>query len=214
MSSKNEIAIFVSHRIDLPCETPNSDIYHPVRCGAVFDSSDAIIPGDNTGDNISDKRLSYCELTVQYWAWKNYTADYYGLCHYRRYFSFSDEIFKQERFNVIESKTIRETISKYNLEDTSKIRNEIERNDAIIPYGIDVRTVLTGVPGGKRFYPHNVIEFWKAKTDQIDPACLDKLVDIVKSLYPEYYRCLLDYLNGTLFFGGCCYVLKKDLFNK
>ena len=41
---------------------------------------------DDEGDNISNKNKTYCELTAQYWAWKNMEADYYGFFHYRRYF--------------------------------------------------------------------------------------------------------------------------------
>ena len=118
---QKEIAIFVSHRIDKPCYTPKSSIYHPMRCGAVYDESNSTIPGDNTGENISAKRMQYCELTVQYWAWKNYQADYYGLCHYRRYFSFSDTIFQQKRFNVIEDNSIEASLVKYSLIDEKKI---------------------------------------------------------------------------------------------
>lgn len=64
------------------------EIYMPIQVGkALHPDLDLGFQCDNTGDNISEKNGSYCELTALYWAWKNLkNVDYIGLCHYRRYF--------------------------------------------------------------------------------------------------------------------------------
>lgn len=64
------------------------DVYMPIQVGkALHPELDLGFQSDNTGDNISEKNGSYCELTALYWAWKNLKdVDYIGLCHYRRYF--------------------------------------------------------------------------------------------------------------------------------
>lgn len=66
------------------------DIYMPIQVGkALHPELDLGFQCDNTGDNISEKNGSYCELTALYWAWKNLKdVDYIGLAHYRRYFDF------------------------------------------------------------------------------------------------------------------------------
>ncbi|MDR1741736.1 MAG: DUF4422 domain-containing protein [Synergistaceae bacterium] len=70
-----------------------SDVLFPIHVGRALASEEAKaamadMPGDDTGDNISAKNGSYCELTAIYWAWKNPALlgnpDYIGLCHYRR----------------------------------------------------------------------------------------------------------------------------------
>lgn len=65
------------------------DIYMPIHVGkALHPELDLGFQSDDTGDNISEKNGSYCELTAMYWAWKNLPkdVDIVGLCHYRRYF--------------------------------------------------------------------------------------------------------------------------------
>ena len=63
--------------------------YFPIQLGKTLTEVDLGITTDNTGDNISYKNLSFCELTGIYWAWKNLkNTDIIGLCHYRRYFDF------------------------------------------------------------------------------------------------------------------------------
>lgn len=51
------------------------------------------MPGDDTGDNISELNPKFCEMTGLYWAWRNYAAlgdpDYFGLMHYRRVLDFA-----------------------------------------------------------------------------------------------------------------------------
>lgn len=73
---------------------PTDECYLPLHVGCEG-KQPLGFQGDNTGDNISTKNTSFCELTGIYWAWKNLKADYVGLVHYRRHFSrgfsFSDE---------------------------------------------------------------------------------------------------------------------------
>ena len=65
----------------------NDEIYIPIQVGKAISKYNLGFQGDDTGDNISKKNPMYCELTAQYWAWKNLKdVEYIGLCHYRRYF--------------------------------------------------------------------------------------------------------------------------------
>ncbi|MCC8121248.1 MAG: DUF4422 domain-containing protein, partial [Oscillospiraceae bacterium] len=65
---------------------PEGDIYLPVQVGAYRKPSIGYAR-DDSGDHISGKNPSYCELTGLYWLWKNVSAEYYGLVHYRRLFA-------------------------------------------------------------------------------------------------------------------------------
>lgn len=84
-----KIKILVAcHKADPAIRQDN--IYMPIHVGkALHPELDLGFQGDDTGDNISEKNGSYCELTAMYWAWKNLPkdVDIVGLCHYRRYFS-------------------------------------------------------------------------------------------------------------------------------
>lgn len=77
----------VSHK---PCSIPSDDMLTPIHVGrAVSPYKDEMswMQGDNTGDNISSKNGSYCEMTAHYWIWKNvHDTEYVGVCHYRRFF--------------------------------------------------------------------------------------------------------------------------------
>lgn len=100
MKDKYKLKILVAcHKADSAIRQDN--VYMPIQVGkALHPELELGFQCDNTGDNISEKNASYCELTAIYWAWKNLkNTDYIGLCHYRRYFDFdfSDE----KRINAI-----------------------------------------------------------------------------------------------------------------
>lgn len=83
--SKTVIMVCAHKRDACLAEPP----YLPVQVGRAIAREDLGYTGDDSGENISAKNRNYCELTAQYWAWKNRSdADYIGLCHYRRYFDF------------------------------------------------------------------------------------------------------------------------------
>lgn len=68
-------------------EVFHNEVYTPIHVGKVLSKTNLGILGDDTGDNISHLNPYFCELTAQYWAWKNmHNVEYIGLCHYRRYF--------------------------------------------------------------------------------------------------------------------------------
>lgn len=71
----------------------NSNTYKILNCSSDKIESDLSVYYHNDGDNIASLNGFYSELTGIYWLWKNYDIkDYIGVCHYRRYWEFYDEI--------------------------------------------------------------------------------------------------------------------------
>lgn len=196
------IKIFATQRIDKNSILIQNDIITPVRCGAVFDKREAIdIIGDNEGDNISHKRMSYCELTTQYWAWKNVVADYYGFCHYRRYFSFNDVHFDTDNWmNVVRLHMNETTINElYTTEN--QIKKRVLGYDVIMPTVVDLKAL-----GIKSVYE----QYKNGHYLQIQD--LDLILDIIKKKYPEYQEAAKKYINGDKAYFYNMFIMKKDIF--
>lgn len=67
----------------------------PIQCGSeLYAKIIGALPDVGKNGDISEKNRWYCELTAHYYAWKNVVADYYGFCHYRRFFAVSDSTAK------------------------------------------------------------------------------------------------------------------------
>lgn len=85
---EKEMKISVYIASNKPYAFPADPVYLPIQVGRQLSTDSFTEVTDGTGDNISEKNKTYCELTALYWMWKNdRDSDYLGLCHYRRYFA-------------------------------------------------------------------------------------------------------------------------------
>ena len=206
------IKIFVSHRIDINSELVDNPLYIPVRCGAVFDKENPMnIAGDDTGDNISEKRMSFCEFTVQYWAWKNVEADYYGLCHYRRYLSFSEKRYPTDEYNMVYVPVLMDREKHiFGLLDADSMAEEIQHYDLIVSEYAKVPNIPT--PHGKKT---TVLEMWDAYDGEFfEKKVIDWMFQLIDEKAPEYSQSAREYFSGTLHRGFNCYVMRRELFDR
>ena len=206
------IKIFVSRRIDLDSLTVDNPLYVPVRCGAVFDQDQhPRFQGDDTGENISEKRGSFCEFTVQYWAWKNVEADYYGLCHYRRYLSFSQREYRLGEHGLVLCPALTSrTMEHFALLDREKMAAEIADCDLVIAQPAPVRRMP--LPHGKA---KTVRQLWDAH-DQLffEKKIIDLMFSLIHKLMPEYSDAAREYFAGDQHRGYNCYVMRRELFER
>jgi len=170
---------------------PTNDLLIPIWLGAELTDDELPCIGDNTGDHISGKNRSYCELTAIYWAWKNLQADYIGLFHYRRYLSFAPD---QDSSHSKAYETIHEGLKHINLNE-SAMRRVISENDIIAP--------ILGPAGGtlrEQFQEnHNITD-------------LDDCLKYIGEKYPEIaeFENVLDQTEG--FFYNVS-IMRRDIFN-
>lgn len=206
-----EIQIFVSRRIDVDSLSVPNPLYVPVRCGAVFDPSPTPIQGDDTGDNISQKRMTFCEMTVQYWAWKNRDADYYGLCHYRRYLAFSGKKYVLNPHGLVDCPELTErTMKRFGLLDEARMRETIQSYDMIVPQPADVRKMP--LPHGKA---KTVRKLWEAHDGIFfHKSIIDRMFELIAQLAPTYLQAAQNYFDGSWHCGYNCYVMNRSLFQQ
>ncbi|MBC5717638.1 DUF4422 domain-containing protein [Flintibacter faecis] len=208
---KPDIKIFVSHRIDLDSETIDNPLYIPVRCGAVYDERENVdMLGDDTGDNISEKRNSFCELTVLYWAWKNVKADYYGLCHYRRYISFAKKSFRPKNDKsgfLVTDKLSKSNLKKFSLQNIEVMKEEILQHDLITTPSENVYYAWDGKHS-------SMYELCKSRIRDFDMNGVDSFIKIIKEKYPDYSSDVDQYFEGHFAKYYNCFVMKKTVFDE
>lgn len=195
-----------------PSMLPDNPLYLPVQVGAALKSTR--LPGmqpDDEGENISAKNPQYCELTAQYWGWKNCEADYVGLCHYRRFLYFGDQNFKKDlRHQIVGEVMTPYTLEKYGLNDAEAMRQMIEGADVIVGSTEDVSVLATPYGPQKTAMKH-----WTAHNRAlIMTDHLKLMLTILKEKYPERSAMAEQWLNTKHFVGYNCFVMKKELFHE
>ena len=137
---------------------PDDDIYLPLQVGK--HGRDSLgYAADDTGDNISAKNANFCELTGMYWAWKNLSCAYIGLCHYRRYFAAKAHLFSlQEKRAAIM--------------DRAEFEKLLSCHDIILPQK-------------RHYYIETVRSQYEHAHYKKD---LDTIEEIIKEEYPNYAK--------------------------
>lgn len=144
---------------------------------------------DDTEDNISDKNPYYCELTGQYWVWKNVQEapdDVSGLVHYRRFFTTLAGDLSYTYFNKTPKILPYTTICK-----------TLRTNDIILPARVKiVRTV-------GQFYAdlHNVEDL------KITRSCIQEVC-------PDYLGSYDAVMNEHSFIYGNMFIAKREVFDR
>jgi len=199
-----DIKIFVSHRVDLNAETIDNSIFVPIKSGIALASGvDTQMQGDNTGDNISDKNASFCELTTQYWAWKNVKADYYGLCHYRRYLNFAGKQYDTDVYgNIRDNAITTDTIEKYGLTE-NKITTIVQDYDIILPTKVNVSKF-----SGKA----KTLAAQYSAAPNLHKKDLDIMLEVLGVQYPKYLASAKKYLNSKKGYFCNLFIMKKAIY--
>jgi lipopolysaccharide biosynthesis glycosyltransferase/glycosyltransferase involved in cell wall biosynthesis len=199
-----DIRIFVTAHKDV--DTFRGNILQPVQVGMAQPRKRLLWAyQDDEGDNIADLNAYFCELTTQYWAWKNVDAQYYGFCHYRRYFDFSPKKHVENACGeVMDGRINWASQARYRLHD-DEIAAAIE--------GYDI--VTTGIKDLRKFperYASAYDHYRRAPYLKIQH--LDRVIDILKADYPEYAEDADAYLSGHETCFCNMYVMRREYFQR
>lgn len=162
---------------------PDVNYYIPIQVGSALSGNELDILDDNTGDNISIKNKSFCELTALYWAWKNCFLDnamYVGLVHYRRYFAGSKIKLKEK--GIMSADELLLLLKKY---------------DCI-------------VPKKRKYYIETIYEHYKNAHFAKD---LDAVREVLFEKYPDYLDTFDDFMQHRELYLFNMFVMKKELFD-
>ena len=166
---------------------PADPMYIPVHVGKNGKEGMGYV-GDDTGDNISSLNPHLCELTGIYWAWRNISAEYIGLVHYRRHFTALPLLQRigKDKFDCI--------LSKKELESVLK----------------DCDLVL---PKMRKYYIESLRSHF-SHTPNEHKENLAILRDVIQELQPGYVDAFDAVVSRTHAHMFNIFIMKKDVFDR
>lgn len=163
---------------------------------------DSLPFGDDSGDNISQRNPEWNELTVIYWAFRNYESlgspDYIGFEQYRRHFIFDEWKKVSERALCFPFDEVNEDYEKALRQDRENVERYLSKYDLIYPK-----------------YPMRCSVYEQYRREAANGhhiEDLDLIVSIIPELFPAYKGYADKYLSGRMNFFCNMFVMKKELF--
>lgn len=191
-----------------PSYVPENPYLCPIQVGTALSGNQ--LEGmlhDNEGDNISDRNKTYCELTAQYWAWRNDDADYYGFFHYRRYFAFDPSITREDGWgNIVYDRIDDEAIKELKL-DPVTMKKIITQYDVISVKGRKYPQKAEEDCPMDVYHEYGVVPFQHRKD-------LDLTLKILKQKYPEFSEIADEYMKSNVAHECNMFIMKKDVYRK
>lgn len=175
----------------------------PIQVGAaISDSRISNVLYDDIGDNISAKNKRYCELTAQYWVWKNVKdADYYGFWHYRRYFSFNLDVELDMWGNLPLDSADDKTLLDLNITEKF-LDNVIPNYDLIVPIAWTC---------DEGHGPMTVLEHWRNHFSIED---ITVTMQVIAEKYPKFVKYFNETLMDTKAIFCNMFIMKKEFFEE
>ena len=191
-----DIKIYVSCHKDY--FVPPCGLLFPVQAGAAL--ADRQFPGklqDNQGENISALNRYYCELTVQYWAWKNQKADWFGFFHYRRYLNLGENRGGSRgpySLHVTPSHSLMRRLGYLD----GQAEQAIQRHQAVLPLPEEM-----GCSAAEHY----------SRAPFHHRADLELICRILRNTQPLFVPAMEEYLRSTRIYFGNLFVMKAGLFD-
>lgn len=192
---------------------PQDPVYIPLHVGRRL-GENLGYPGDDTGEQISEKNKYYSELTGLYWVAHNVKdVDYLGLCHYRRYFLnekghlMNEGEYEEalEEFDVILPKATLYDVPYYEVYKEAHNINDLQITGEVLRQLYpDDYPIFEEVIAGKKVYSGNLFVTSRERFEQYTKwlfsifAIVEGKIDV--EYYDAYHKRVFGFLSEQLLY--------------